>query len=403
MKDHERLGQERRKRGTGRNPTRRKRGTSGKDSRDSMPPLTSELYLPTDGMVGDGMTSEIGTEMGMEMGAEMGADIGADMSADMGTEIGAEMGETDVVTTEQLNSILEAADSQDFNGNKEAIATQTTASGRSGFSNAGSTQTEAMGTANSPIPVDPEQEDLGPTRRLLFPSPRQQKGHRDVLGTMSPNIITTAPAMDEAHKGPAADTAENNNEMPEDELESLFRSPGPARPSTPPPREQHSSGAKGAVLRTPSRLAATPTHRPITRSIAKSIRSVQSSPTISQLALLQTTPTRTPRAARLLVPESPSLRRSPRINGPASAAKNLRRAVDAIPGGDMDAALGALGTPIVDQANMDALLDRCLVDFHKGEWDDSRGWENLGEQDWEFDKLELEGLEVPEAEPEPVV
>ncbi|SPO06860.1 uncharacterized protein DNG_09554 [Cephalotrichum gorgonifer] len=365
IKDHERLGQERRKRGTGRNPTRRKKSTNNKEMRDSMPPLTSEPYLPTDGLMDNGTTPEAGT-----------------------------------VTLDQLSSLLDRANSQDFNGNKEDATNQTTASGRSGFSNAGSTHTRGTGTANSPIALDQE-EDLGSTRRLLFPSPRHKSGGRDALSPMSPNIVTSlAPDMHEQNKELAAElaaTAENSFEMPaDDELEALFRSP---RPSTPPPREQHSSGSKGVAFRTPSRTAATPTHRPITRSIARSIRSVQSSP-MSQFAMLQTTPTRTPRA-RLLVPESPSLRRSPRINN--SATKNYRRALDGMPDSELEGGLAGLGPEVVDPAEMAAILDNCFNGWQNmtptprkggGGWDESKRWEELGDHgEWDLDGLDMGPVE----------
>lgn len=299
--------------------------------------------------------------------------------------------EEGAIPLDQLASILEAA-AQGLDGPLEG-RNQTTASGRSGFSNAGS---EGTGTADSPIAVDLEGE-LGSTRRLLFPSPRH-KGSRDALGDVSPNIVTSSEGQ-EGGKGPKSEAAqaqvaggmdENYGAEAEDELESLFRSPGPARPSTPPPRDA-AAAARNPVLKTPSRTAGTPTHRPITRSISRTIRSVQSSPA-AQLALLQTTPTRTPRG-RLLVPESPSLRRSPRING--SVGRAGRR-----DGGD--GMLGMLGGAIADemasQADLDAILDRCL-----GSWPDMAagraeggagegeggGWDEFGGEEWDLEALGL--------------
>lgn len=317
-----------------------------------MPPLTSEANIPTD-LLGEGMTP------------------GEGITPDAGP-----------IPMDQLASILETAASREFDshidGQKEQGANQTTASGRSGFSNA---ESRGTGTANSPIAVDLE-EELGATRRLLFPSPRH-KGTRDALSPVSPNVVTQGPDEQEEDKELAAEAAEeaaqagNNYQLSvEDELESLFRSPVAVRPSTPPPRE-HPSGGRNHVFKTPSktpsRATATPTHRPITRSISKTIRSVQSSP-MAQLAMLQTTPTRTPRQ-RLLPPESPSVRRSPRING--SAART--------PG------LGMLGEmEMSSQADLDAILDKCL-----GSWPDGpRGWEDeLGAQEeWDLDSLGLEGM-----------
>lgn len=307
--------------------------------RDSMPPLTSEAGIPTDGPLGDGMTPDAGA-----------------------------------IPADQLASILETAVSREFDrhidGQKGPEANQTTASGRSGFSNAESTQTRGTGTANSPIAVDLE-EELGTTRRLLFPSPRH-KGGRDALSPVSPNVGTQAPEGREESKELGAETAQaavpaGGYEMTvEDELESLFRSPV-ARPSTPPPRDH--SGGKNPIFKTP-RTAATPTHRPITRSISKSIRSVQSSP-MAQLALLQTTPTKTPRA-RLLPPKSPTLRRSPRINGSATKREGL---------GLGDA------MEMSSQADLEAILDRCL-----GSWPESprRGWEDeIAGEEWDLESLGL--------------
>lgn len=89
---------------------------------------------------------------------------------------------------------------------------------------------------------------------------------------------------------------------------SLFRSPAHARPSTPPPTAKVTTSS--TPFKTPTRP--TPSHRPITRSVSRSLRSVKDvlmSP--SGQALLQRTPTRTPRGS-LNVQGSASRRRSPR-------------------------------------------------------------------------------------------
>lgn len=96
---------------------------------------------------------------------------------------------------------------------------------------------------------------------------------------------------------------------PEDELEQeLFGTP-PARPSTPRPR------AAAGPFKTPTRP--TPSHRPITRSISRSIRSsrnIAGSPSQVFAHPFERTPTKTPRSGEInfLHPSSASKRRSPR-------------------------------------------------------------------------------------------
>ncbi len=156
----------------------------------------------------------------------------------------------------------------------------------------GSTHSRGSGTVDSPIPLD---DDLGRTRRLLFPSPRKD-GTPKVLGQMAVNVVRTAPGFEEDGKGYAADqenmVAAVGTTAEEDEMEDLFGTP-PARPSTPPPRANASSGP----FKTPTRP--TPNHRPITRSVSKSIRSTRSMPrSPSQTILqLQRTPSKTPRSS----------------------------------------------------------------------------------------------------------
>ncbi|PKS09800.1 hypothetical protein jhhlp_004422 [Lomentospora prolificans] len=388
-KDRERLGQERRKRGTGRNPVRNRKRTSARDSRSgTVPPLTSEAcFPPTD----DIATDAIGTDA---------IPTDAVNPPFMEESNGARNG---VIPMDQFASLLETVNSHEFNEHNVEHRNQTTASGRSGFSNARSTHTRGTGTANSPIALDLD-DDLGSTRRLLFPSPRHKSGtHRDPLNPVSPNIVTPTPGEGEGEtrddKDLAADAAvANENEysasMDDDDLDALFgsKSPLPPRPSTPPPKE--SSSATRSQFRTPSRP--TPSHRPLTRSITRSIqRSVQSSPILTQLELLQTTPTRTPRS-RLMVAESPSLRRSPRINGSVSKyAERERRmkALEALPNGDIDGSLHNLGAaianPFGDQAEIDAILDKCLstawpmMTPRKG-----GGWDDMGDHDWDLENME---------------
>lgn len=197
---------------------------------------------------------------------------------------------------------LENGQPEDTNSMSQA-ATQPTQPGSNGSGNSpkapgmGSTHSRASGTAKSPIAVE---DDLGTTRRLLFPSPRKD-GVPKVLGEMAVNIVKTAPDFP-GNKN--SDTGKENMEAvpnrpvtPEpghddDEMVDLFGTP-PARPCTPPNDKSANSGP----FKTPTRP--TPSHRPITRSISKSIRSARSIPKSPGQALLQLqqTPTKTPRSA----------------------------------------------------------------------------------------------------------
>ncbi|OIW29561.1 hypothetical protein CONLIGDRAFT_576584, partial [Coniochaeta ligniaria NRRL 30616] len=194
----------------------------------------------------------------------------------------------------------------------------------------GSTHSRGSGTANSPIPIDDTADapgNLGGTRRLLFPSPRKD-GVPKVLGELAVNIVQTAP--DFQHPKPATSDKENVNlaanraatpSPPDDDDldQELFGTP-PPRPSTPPPKS-----AQNGPFKTPTRP--TPSHRPITRSISRSIRSVKSGAKSPSQALLQLqrTPSKTPRSVSggainfsLGLSFSASKRRTPRPN-PAHA------------------------------------------------------------------------------------
>lgn len=176
----------------------------------------------------------------------------------------------------------------------------------------GSTHSRGSGTADSPIAVE---DDLGNTRRLLFPSPRKD-GQPKVLG----ELTTTHSQMNlSAQEGKsAADGKENIMSIParpgtpvqghHDELDQeLFGTP-PVRPTTPLGKLE-SSG----VFKTPTRP--TPSHRPITRSISRSIRTVRSiakSPGNVFGHLLRTPSKTTPRSGSNGVPHSTGKRRSPR-------------------------------------------------------------------------------------------
>ncbi|KAL1881873.1 hypothetical protein Daus18300_000927 [Diaporthe australafricana] len=154
-------------------------------------------------------------------------------------------------------------------------------------------------------PTASEEEDLGRTRRLLFPSPKKD-GQPKVLGEVAINIVKTSPTFERSKR--AALEQENMHldtegdwkllatpkagaTQVDDDMADLFGTP--PRPSTPPPKERNNSGH----FKTPTRP--TPSHRPITRSVSKSIRSARSvvkSPGHALLALQQT-PTKTPRVS----------------------------------------------------------------------------------------------------------
>lgn len=244
-RDASRLGQERKRRGTGRSTSRAKKGRKT----DATANPTSEAYLHTDAM---GPIEPSSPKLAESF--------------------------------EEQNSYKTAA-----------------------LPEPGSTHSTVNGTAKSP--VNPELDAaMGVTKRLLFPSPRKDSSPK-ILGDLKVNLVQTL--VDQHQDKLPADGKENTGSLKEsksqDELEALFRSPGPARPSTPPP---NAKSGPATDFKTPTQP--TPSHRPITRSVSRSIRSVRSilaSP--NHLALLQRTPTKTPRPT-LAVPDSASRRRSPR-------------------------------------------------------------------------------------------
>ncbi|KAL2151975.1 hypothetical protein VTH82DRAFT_5159 [Thermothelomyces myriococcoides] len=180
----------------------------------------------------------------------------------------------------------------------------------------GSTHSRGSGTADSPITIE---DQLGSTRRLLFPSPRRD-GELKTLGELPLNTTrATSTHTSEAKSAPAGKENQAHQDRPgtpvvEDELEQeLFGTP-PRRPSTPPPK------ATAGPFKTPTRP--TPNHRPITRSISRSIRSTRGGSVLKSPAQLfafqhlEQTPTRTPRSlSGSLHPGSASKRRTPRSGG----------------------------------------------------------------------------------------
>ncbi len=190
-----------------------------------------------------------------------------------------------------------------------------------------STNSRGSGTPGSPITFN---DELGATRRLLFPSPRKDSEQR-VLGEVAVNIVQTSPEFGGTAKEGVESSADKENisaavmahnhhdNIASDDFADLFGTP-PARPSTPPPR---SSAHSGGPFKTPTRP--TPSHRPITRSVSKSMRSSSRTINSPSQALMpdrtpSRTPSKTPRSAAVaaatggLLTGSAGRRRSPRNN-----------------------------------------------------------------------------------------
>lgn len=145
------------------------------------------------------------------------------------------------------------------------------------------------GTATSPVDAEIDAA-MGTTKRLLFPSPRKD-GSPKVLNEVDVNIVLTDTECRQ-HKEVSAE--KENLPVPRegaitsgDDLEDLFRSPLPPRPSTPPSKAK--ARAPTTPFKTPTR--ATPSHRPVTRSVSRSMRSKDS--LASPAADFRGTPSRT--------------------------------------------------------------------------------------------------------------
>ncbi|KAL7790857.1 hypothetical protein V8C37DRAFT_410658 [Trichoderma ceciliae] len=272
-KDASRLGQERRKRGTGRSTSRAKKNRP----RDDGPlNLTSEAYLSTDAYLPTDAFEPV-----------------APSSPKMGE-----------VLSMDPNSLSrpESAESQEldeFLGNV-GVDVQ---------SQPGSTHSQGSGTAQSPIDIDVDFDEVaGSTKRLLFPSPRKD-GVPKVLCDVSVNVVQTA----ECRPAENLKGDQENAVVPGplggisklDDLDALFSSPLKERPSTPPP---DTMPTPAEPFKTPTRP--TPSHRPITRSVSRSLRSARSILSPNQHAIEQT-PTKTPRSM-LRIPGNSARRRSPR-------------------------------------------------------------------------------------------
>lgn len=149
------------------------------------------------------------------------------------------------------------------------------------------------GTRQSPIELE-EEDHLGSTRRLLFPSPRKD-GSPMVLGDITTNVVQILPdihspkeAMMEAPNKencpPPMDANDDNVELVKLFEEEMAKG-AIERPTTPVQRTPPTNPFK-----TPTRP--TPSHRPITRSVTRSGKSVRS---VDKLLLFAPTPNRTPR------------------------------------------------------------------------------------------------------------
>jgi hypothetical protein len=138
-------------------------------------------------------------------------------------------------------------------------------------------------------------EDMGATRRLLFPSPRRD-GAPKVLGEVAVNVVHIGHSpispkealSDQENVLALRDCLQTPGRYHEASLDQeLFGTP-PNRPSTPPPK------GTGDVLpfKTPTQL--TPSqHRPITRSVSRTIKSVKSvAKTPSRMDSLLQTPSK---------------------------------------------------------------------------------------------------------------
>ena len=177
-------------------------------------------------------------------------------------------------------------------------------------SNPGSTHSRGNGTSHDPVDLEADAV-MGSTKRLLFPSPRKDNSPK-VLGELAVNLVHTPedkslkPALEKENM---AKGSSGSSTIEVDELEALFQSP--ARPSTPPPRGKQAE--RSSAFKTPTRP--TPSQRPVTRSVSRSMRSQRSIMSPNQQA--PGTPSKTPRGSGLLPPPGSGLRRrSPRNHDP---------------------------------------------------------------------------------------
>ncbi|RDA92367.1 hypothetical protein CP533_4403 [Ophiocordyceps camponoti-saundersi (nom. inval.)] len=187
----------------------------------------------------------------------------------------------------------------------------------------GPSRTRGTGSATSPVQLDFD-EAVGSTKRLLFPSPRKD-GVPKVLGEVEVNRVQASddsqplkrPADDKENDGPEV---EDGPQDATGATEALEWHDG-ARPSTPPP----GAAKMTSPFKTPTR--APPNHRPVTRSVSRSLRSNRSAVSPGQNHLQQT-PTKTPRNL-CGVQGSPGVRFSPRSHHDAfEGCDTISRVID---------------------------------------------------------------------------
>ncbi|KAI0897784.1 hypothetical protein F4806DRAFT_377383 [Annulohypoxylon nitens] len=236
-KDEQRLSQTRKKRPNGSGQPRSKRARTKSDAQSA---LTSEAGLPTD-----------------PLGPLDGPTHLEDMIAAPALQRQQEQEQEDTV---------------------DGVARQGSTHSRA------SSHSRGSGTLNSPIAVD---DDLGATRRVLFPSPRKE-GEQRVLGEVAVNVVQTSPEyLGTKSAGTLGkendDLAADGDIFTDNDFTDIFGTP--PRPSTPPPAANSSS-----LFKTPTRT--TPGHRPVTRSVTRSMRSSRSVNSPSRILLMET-PTRT--------------------------------------------------------------------------------------------------------------
>ncbi|KAI0869777.1 hypothetical protein GGS24DRAFT_138867 [Hypoxylon argillaceum] len=279
-KDEQRLTQTRKKRAAGGGSSRSRKARAKSEGQMN---LTSEACLPTDPVGPSDAPQSPGESAAMTLDAEKAENVSEKGSG----------------------------------RNRKRIATEPKDQGSTH-----SRDSRASGTAGSPIELD---QELGVTRRLLFPSPRKN-GEQKILGEVAVNIVQTGPKVIEIADTEAIEKKNSRlrgqtPEPPSNDFVDLFGET--PRPSTPPPK-----GVNSGPFKTPTRP--TPSHRPITRSVSKSLQSTRSIASPSQ-GLLERTPTRTPRRTPRSGFSSAMLRRSPRHLLPSEAM------------GD-----GGLGTPMTN-------------------------------------------------------
>ncbi|PHH76081.1 hypothetical protein CDD82_4142 [Ophiocordyceps australis] len=174
---------------------------------------------------------------------------------------------------------------------KRLEGTETGSNGR--HSNPGTTHSRGQGTRQSPVLIGFD-EEVGSAKRLLFPSPRKD-GTPKALGELDVNVVVQKPCDDDVEQRVPKTTGEASRELAadnvepdkEDALEELFQSPVAARAFTPPCMDKQCRTSPGP-FKTPTRP--TPSRRPVTRSVTRSLRSRRMMTSPSQA--LQQTPTK---------------------------------------------------------------------------------------------------------------